>query len=61
MVEYCKKATTLEEPLIPDNNTSLDVGEVQEAYMELAGRYGLQDMIIGDPGDNPQQTVEEEY
>ena len=64
MVEYCKKATTkndVEEPPTPDDNATSDVGEVREAYMELAAQYELYDMIIGDPGDNPQQTVEEEY
>src|SRR6266581_3482097 len=64
MVEYRKKATTkndVEEPPIPDDNASSDVGEVREAYMELAAQYELYDMIIGDLGDNPQQTVEEEY
>ena len=64
MVEYRKKATTkndVEEPPTPDDNVTSDVGEVREAYMELAAQYELYDMIIGDPGDDPQQTVEEEY
>ena len=64
MVEYRKKATTkngIEELPIPDDNATSDVGEVWEAYMELAVQYELYDMIIGDLGNNPQQPVEEEY
>lgn len=62
MLEYREKATNSddEEPLIPDNRAySEDVGE---PYMDLAAQYGLgDDMTISNPGDNRQQTIQEEY
>ena len=62
MLEYREKATTTndEEPRIPDNRANS--GDVGEIYMDLAAQYGLgDDMTISDPGDNRQQTIQEEY
>ena len=61
MLEYREKATNSdEEPLIPDNRAYS--GDVGEPYMDLAAQYGLgDDMTISNPGDNQQQTIQEEY
>jgi len=58
MVEYRKKSTTAQSNNEVEEPHRAPSGE---AYMELAAQYGLDDMVIGNPDDNPQQTVEDEY
>jgi hypothetical protein len=59
MAKYHKRLTTAQpDDEVEESHHASDGGE---AYMELAARYGLHDMIIGDPDDSPQQTVEDEY
>jgi hypothetical protein len=64
MRDYRKIAATnneeVEDPLIPDSRTYSE--GIGEAYMELAAQYGLpNDMIIGNPCETQQQTVDQEY
>ena len=59
MVNYRKKSTPRRDDKIEEPHHAS--AQIDEAYMELVAEYGLNDMSIGNPDDNPEQTIEDEY
>ena len=59
MHEY-RERNQKEPPETPGVDAANLVTGEMERYMDIAGQYGLQNMMIGEPVGN-QQTIEQEY